>query len=140
MRPNCGTTCSASFNSGAVVALEAASGREVWSFRTPGAARVALAGDSVVAVTMTQVVGLWRADGQVLWTAPLVGEPAGAPIVVGDRVFVPSVKVLAAFDAKNGRRLVTFDPGTGVSASPAVREQRLYVLSNGGTLVAVDLR
>jgi outer membrane protein assembly factor BamB len=126
--------------SGAVAALDAASGREIWSFRTPGAARIALAGETVVAVTTTQVIGLSRPDGTVLWTAPLAGEPAGAPVVVGDRVFVPSVKVLAAFDAKSGRRLVTFDPGTGVSGSPAIREKRLYVLSNGGTLVAVDLR
>jgi hypothetical protein len=35
---------------------------------------------------------------------------------------------------------VRFDPGTGVSASPAIRDRRMYVLSNGGTLVAVDLR
>jgi len=126
--------------SGAVVALEAASGREVWSFRTPLAARVALVGDSVIAVTTTQVIGLSRAEGQVLWTTPLVGEPAGNPVVLGDRVLVPSVRMLAAFDAKNGKRLLTFDPGTGVSGTPAVRERRVYVLSNGGTLVAVDVR
>jgi outer membrane protein assembly factor BamB len=126
--------------SGAVVALDAASGREAWSFRTPGAARVVVAGDSVVAVTTTQVIGLSRAEGQVLWTTPLEGEPAGTPVVLGDRVLVPSVKVLAAYDAKSGKRLLTFDPGTGVSASPAVREKRVYVLSNGGTLVAVDIR
>ena len=125
---------------GAVLALDAASGNEVWSFRTPGASRVALAAEAVVAVTTTQVVGLAREDGTVLWTSPLAGEPAGPPVVVGDRVFVPATKSLAAYDARNGRRLLTFDPGTGVSASPAEARGRLYVLSNGGALVALDLR
>lgn len=127
-------------HSGAVVALDAASGSELWSFRTPNAARVAVAGETVVAVTTTQVIGLSREAGEVLWTSPLDGEPAGQPVVVGDRVFVPATTALAALDARNGRRLLTFDPGTGVSAAPAEARGRLYVLSNGGALVALDLR
>jgi outer membrane protein assembly factor BamB len=115
--------------SGAVVALDAANGY-----------RLVAAGDVLVAVTATQVIGLSRADGQVLWALPLGGEPAGNPIAAGDRVFVPTVRSLAVLDARTGKRLVTFDPGTGVSASPALRDRRMYVLSNGGTLVAVDLR
>jgi outer membrane protein assembly factor BamB len=126
--------------SGAIVALDAASGKELWSSKSPGASRIALSGEVVVAVTTTQVLGLSRGDGTVLWTSPLRGTPGGAPVVVGRRVFVPEVSALAALDARNGRRLVTFDPGTGVSGSPAVNDGRMYVLSNGGALVALDLR
>jgi outer membrane protein assembly factor BamB len=125
--------------SGAVLALDAATGEQQWISRSPGASRVALAGDVVVAVTTTQVLGIARVDGSVLWTAPLSGEP-GVPVVAGRRVFVPTGKLLLGLDARSGRRLVTFDPGTGVSAPPAVREDRMYVVSNGGALVALDLR
>jgi glucose dehydrogenase len=126
--------------SGLIAALDATTGKDVWTSRSPGASRVALAGDVVVAVTTTQAVGLSRGDGTVLWTSPLRGQPGGAPLAVGRRVFIPEDRSLAALDARNGRRLVTFDPGTGISASPAVRDDRMYVISNGGTLVAVDLR
>lgn len=126
--------------SGAIVALDAASGREEWSSRSPGASRVALAGDVVVAVTTTQVLGIGRGGGEVLWTAPLGGVPGGAPLVIGDRVFVPTGRLLAAHDVGSGRRVLTFDPGTGVTAAPAASGERLYVLSNGGALIALDLR
>jgi outer membrane protein assembly factor BamB len=126
--------------SGAIVALDAETGKELWTSKSPGASRIALSGDVVVAVTTTQALGLSRGDGTVLWTSPLRGPPGGAPVVVGRRVFVPEVKSLAGLDARNGRRLVTFDPGTGVSATPAVKDGRMYVLSNGGALVALDLR
>jgi outer membrane protein assembly factor BamB len=125
--------------SGAVVALDAATGAQEWLARTPGASRVALAGDVVVATTTTQVLGVARADGSVLWTAPLDGEP-GEPVVVGRRVFVANGRRLLGLDARSGRRLVTFDPGTGVSAPPAVHDDRMYLVSNGGALVALDLR
>src|SRR5215208_2350036 len=69
--------------SGAIVALSAATGKDVWTARSPGASRVALSGDVVVAVTTTQVLGLSRGDGTVLWTSPLRGEPGGPPLVLG---------------------------------------------------------
>jgi outer membrane protein assembly factor BamB len=126
--------------SGAVYALDAATGRQVWESRAPGASRLALAGGVLVGVTTTQVVGIALEDGQVLWTAPHGGTPTAAPAVLANRVLVPNGKALLWLDAGTGHRLVSFDPGTGVSASPAVNGGRVYVLSNAGALVALDVR
>jgi hypothetical protein len=35
--------------------------------------------------------------------------------------------------------VATLDPGRGVSATPAVEGERMYVLTNGSVLVALDL-
>ena len=40
----------------------------------------------------------------------------------------------------SGRTVRVLDPGTGVGASPGLAAGRAYVLSNGGLLVALDLR
>jgi hypothetical protein len=35
--------------------------------------------------------------------------------------------------------VATLNPGTGVSGTPAVEGERMYVLTNGSALVALDL-
>ncbi len=126
--------------SGAVLALDAASGATRWTFAAPGAAQLALAEGLVVAVTPAGVTGLAPADGGVVWTAPLGGTPAGAPVVAGPWILVPAGGGgLRWIEAASGRTLRVFDPGTGVSGSPAVAGSRVYVLSNGGDLLALDL-
>ena len=42
-------------------------------------------------------------------------------------------------DRASGVTLEWFDPGDGISAAPAVVDDRLYVLSNGGILYALNL-
>jgi outer membrane protein assembly factor BamB len=125
---------------GAVVAVDAATGVDVWTAKIPGAARVALSGEVLVAVTTAQLVGLLPEDGTVLWTTPLEGAPTGEPSLAGDRLLVPTGRGLLAIDPATGRRLVELNPGTGVSAAAAVEGSRVYVLSNGGALVALDLK
>jgi outer membrane protein assembly factor BamB len=125
---------------GAVVAVDAATGVDVWTAKLPGAARLAEVGGVLVAVTTSQIVGLQPDDGQVLWTTPLHGSPTGEPRVAGDRLLVPTGRALVAVAPATGVRLVELDPGTGVSATPAVEGSRVYVLSNGGALVALDLK
>jgi outer membrane protein assembly factor BamB len=126
--------------SGAVLSLDARTGETVWSFEAPGAARLALAGGLVVAVTATSVHGLSPVDGGAIWTAPLGGSPTGAPAVAGKWILVPAGRGgLRWLEASSGRLLRVFDPGTGVSASPGIANGRVYVLSNGGDLFALDL-
>ena len=125
--------------SGAVMALDAKTGQVEWETKTPGAARVALAGEALVVVTTSQVVGLDPADGSVLWTTPFEGTPAGQPVVVGTRVAVPATTSLQWFDSATGRVIATLNPGTGISSTPAIEGERMYVLTNGSALVALDL-
>jgi outer membrane protein assembly factor BamB len=126
--------------SGAVLALDARTGETIWSFAAPGAAQVALAGGLVVAVTAASVHALSPVDGGVVWTTPLGGSPGGSPALAGKWLLVPAGGGgLRWLEAATGRPLRSFQPGTGILGSPAVASGRVYVLSNGGHLFALDL-
>ncbi len=125
--------------SGAIYALDVQTGQQEWVLKTPGASRLALGPGVLVAVTTTQVLGIGVRDGATRWTLPLEGVPTGDPVVVGGRAAVPNSKGLLFIESSTGRLLRVFDPGTGVSAPAASQGQRLYVLSNGGDLLALDL-
>jgi outer membrane protein assembly factor BamB len=126
--------------SGAVVAVEARTGKDVWSAALPAASRVLAGGGFVFAVTPASVVALAPASGAVLWTTPLEGSPGGTPAVAGKWLLVPAGPGgLRWLEAASGRPLRHFDPGTGILASPGVGAGRVYVLSNGGDLFALDL-
>jgi len=126
--------------SGAVVALDPKSGEIRWTFKAPGAAQLGVAGGTVVVVTRSNVIGLLPTDGGAAWTAPLGGTPAGEPVLAGKWLLVPAgAGGLRWIEAASGRTLRVFDPGTGVSSSPAVAGRRVYVLSNGGDLFALDV-
>jgi outer membrane protein assembly factor BamB len=126
--------------SGAVLALDARTGNPVWTAKAPAAARLALAAGLVVAVTPASVLALAQNDGSVVWTTPLEGVPGGEPVVAGRWILVPAGRGgLRWLEAASGRLLRVFDPGTGVSGPPASAGGRVYVLSNGGDLFALDL-
>jgi outer membrane protein assembly factor BamB len=126
--------------SGFVIAVDARTGERLWKAAVPAASRVGTAGGLVVAVTATSVVALSPADGSTVWTVPLHGSPAGDPVAAGKWLLVPTGEQgLRWLEAATGRTLRVFDPGTGVSATPVVAGRRVYVLSNGGVLYALDL-
>jgi outer membrane protein assembly factor BamB len=124
--------------SGAVHALELATGKQIWEAKTPGPLRLALARGTLVAVTTTQLVAFSPTDGAVRWTLPLDGTPGGEPALMGGRAAVPNGKGLMWIDVERGRLLRVFNPGTGVTAAVAVSGRRVYVLSNAGELIALD--
>jgi outer membrane protein assembly factor BamB len=126
--------------SGAVLAFEARTGKELWSHPAPAAARVIVGGGLVLAVTATSVVALTPSTGAALWTTPLDGAPGATPSIAGRWLLVPAgTGGLRWLEAATGRRLRQFEPGTGVLAAPGVGPGRVYVLSNGGSLFALDL-
>ena len=126
--------------SGAVLAVDARTGEVVWKAKAPGASRVVTAAGLVIAVTPTSVLAVSLADGAAVWTTPLVGSPQGAPVAAGKWLLVPSGEQgLRWIELASGRTLRVFDPGTGISGSPAVLGGRVYVLSNEGDLYALDL-
>lgn len=128
--------------SGAVVALEAATGKPLWQVETPEASRVTMAPGALIAVTTKSVLALAPADGKVLWTAPMVGTPGAEPRVVGDRwLLLPAGQGgLRFLELASGRVVRVLDPGTGVSAAPALAGRHAWVLSNGGRLFSLDLQ
>ncbi len=126
--------------SGAVLALDARTGNDVWSFPAASASRVAVGAGFVYAVTPGNVYGLSPATGAMLWTTPLDGAPGAAPALAGKWLLVPAGDSgLRWLEAATGRPLRHFQPGTGVLSAPGVGAGRVYVLSNGGDLFALDL-
>jgi outer membrane protein assembly factor BamB len=126
--------------SGAVMALDQATGKVLWSQPYTDAARVAVDRGAVLAVTGTEVLSLNARDGRPNWKSPLQGAPSGALRLAGRWLLVPAEEGgLRFYEAASGRLLRVLDPGSGVSSTPGIRGRRAYVLSNAGTLLALDL-
>jgi len=126
--------------SGSVIAVNARTGDVVWTAAAPGASRVGVAEGLVVAVTTSTIEAFSISDGSKIWSVPMRGGPEGDPVAAGRWMLVPTGdQGLLWIETASGRILRVFDPGTGVSASPALLGRRVYVLSNGGDLYALDL-
>lgn len=124
----------AASTAGTVVALDGATGQDVWrlSLGTPIAAGVGSDGQTAAVVTQTnQLVVL--ADGRETWRVRLPARAFTAPLVAGARVFVLTAdRTVTAFDARNGARLWA----QSRTAEPLVLSQSGALLAVGDTLVA----
>lgn len=129
---NGGTATLASGN-GTVLALDAASGRELWraSVGGPLAAGVGSDGSTAAVVTRAnEVVAV--AGGKVLWRQRMTALSYTPPLVAGARVFVLGAdRSVSAFDGATGRRLWSQQrPG-----EPLVLRDPGVILAVGDTLV-----
>ncbi len=125
---------------GQVAALERGSGVPVWESKAPFAYKAQLDGDVLVVVTTSDVLGFDARTGKQLWTTPLEGSPLADPVIVKGLILVPNGRGLLVLDRRSGKKLRFFTRGSGATASPAVQGKRVYLLSNAGELLAVDLR
>jgi outer membrane protein assembly factor BamB len=110
-------------------------GRELSSYRG-----LALDGDQLyVATSEGQVVALRRRDGTVLWQQEgLKRRGLGAPAVVDNAVVVGDFDgYLHWLDRDTGKFVARQRPGgTRISALPVVADGRVYVIDDGGRIVA----
>jgi outer membrane protein assembly factor BamB len=150
----------AALSSGTVVALNAASGTEVWRqpLRLPLRAAPTVAGDRLLVVSAdNQLFALDGQTGQPLWRhtgffegAGLLGGPSPA---VGDGVVVVpySSAEVYALRLDNGRplwndtiqrprRTQALAEINDIDGMPVIDGDRVYVTSYGGEMVAIDLR
>jgi outer membrane protein assembly factor BamB len=129
--------------SGGLYAVDARDGNVRWRLGTEGIGTVTPFGDRLYFAAPRQ--GLHAADlqGHVLWRQGLTeAGDLTPPLVVGHYlVFSGSRAGLFVVDRDNGDLLELFNPGQGICAAPTLdpATHRLYVLSNGGTLYALDL-
>ena len=136
-----------------VVALDPATGKEVWRQPTPGtyfASHIAIDGGTVVSVNFDGVVRAFAtADGRPLWTRELkTGNETvrvwNAPIARGGTAFVysgsstSSQGTMHALDLSSGAtRWSRFIEGIDADASPALDDRRVFVSSSCGDAAAM---
>lgn len=129
---------------GAVVALDAGSGAEVW--RTDVGARIAagVGSDGRFAAVVTRGNELVVLDeGRQAWRVRLPGPVLTAPLVAGERVFVLRVdRAVMAFDALDGRPLWVHErPGEPLTLAQAgliTAFGDTLLVGQGPRLVALD--
>jgi outer membrane protein assembly factor BamB len=143
-----------------VVAVQAATGKEIWrqTVSSPMRGAPTVADGRVFAVTVeNQLEVLAADDGHRLWAHNGIPETAGllgaaSPAVEGDIVVVAySSGEIFALRIENGRPLWTDNLSTArplgalatladIHGAPVIDRGRVYAVSHSGRMVAIDLR
>ncbi len=79
--------------------------------------------------------------GHVLWRQGLsrAGDPS-RPVIDGNYLILSTATTgLYVVDKRTGQLYESWNPGDGITAAPTVIGDRLYVISNGGVLYAMNL-
>jgi outer membrane protein assembly factor BamB len=154
-----GTAIFAATGYGELVALDAASGTRLWTFKISAPARSAptAAGGKVFVVSATNVLhAVNQADGTEAWQYPGIPETAGvlsaaSPAFAGNTVVVPySSGEVTAFDTEDGSlkwadavvrstRTLAVSGLTDVAASPVIYDGVVYATGVSGRTIAVRL-
>lgn len=134
---------------GRFAAIDIRSGQRVWentitSLQTPW-----VAGDFIYVVsTEGQLVSMARSDGGIIWVSQLrryekekkkKGRVTWAgPVLAGDHlILVSDLGELVKVNPLNGEVVETFELDQGSMISPIVANEKVYVLSDKGRLVAI---
>jgi len=131
-------------DNGTVVALEAATGREVWRGEAGGKISAGVGSDGRYAAVVTRDNELVVMDGgSVTWRAKLESPVVTAPLVAGERVFIVGVdRVVHAFDVLDGRRLWTLKrPGDALTLAQAgvlAAYKDTLLVGQGARLLGLD--
>lgn len=129
--------------SGGVYGLDAKDGSTRWRLATEGAGQLSLIDGTLYFAAPRQGLSAVSKAGQILWRQGLAeAGDLTAPLALGHfLVFSGSRGGLFVVDARDGDLLEIFNPGEGICASATLdpRGGRIYVLSNGGTLYALDV-
>jgi len=138
-----GNTIYASSYSGGLYAVDARDGAIRWRVGIEGVGSVDVTGSRLYFAAPREGLHAADIDGHILWRQGL--RQAGdltTPVVVGPYlVFSGSRAGMFIVDRESGKLLEVFNPGSGICAAPTIDPtgSRLYVLSNGGALYALDL-
>ncbi len=137
-------TFMAAGDDGTVLALEAASGRELWRAQIGAPLSAGVGSDGRFAAVVTRSNELVTLEqGRVLWRSRLPGRVLTAPLVAGERVFVMGVdRVVHAFDAADGKKLwVLQRPGDALTLGQAgvvAAFRDTLVVGQGPRMTGVD--
>jgi len=129
---------------GTVLALEAASGRELWRAQVGAPLSAGVGSDGRFAAVVTRSNELVTLEqGRVVWRSRLPGRVLTAPLVAGERLFVMGVdRVVHAFDATDGKKLwVMQRPGDALTLGQAgvvTSFRDTLVVGQGPRMTGVD--
>ncbi|QIK96618.1 PQQ-binding-like beta-propeller repeat protein [Sphingomonas sp. HDW15A] len=133
---------------GRMVALELTSGQRIWEQNVGSIATPWVAGDWVfVATDEGKVLAMSRANGKIRWLTELRRwrDQAGkkgpiyysGPVLAGGRLIVAGTNgTLINIDPATGVVQSQTGAGDGVTAQPVVAGSTLYILTEGGRLIA----
>lgn len=126
---------------GGVYGLSASDGTERWRVRVAGANQLLLdEGRLFVAGAESGLHALDR-DGNLIWRQGFAGagDPA-MPLTAGHLLFVTVAESgLYIIDKRDGSLLQSFRPVPGITAAPTVIGDKLFTMSNGGILYAMNV-
>lgn len=126
---------------GRMVATKATSGERLWSLNVPSTQMPMVAGETVYVVdTNGQLMAISRRDGKIQWTAKLTGAKTwSGPILAGSTLWLTSNKgQLVGVDPSTGRITGQLDLGDPVYIAPIVAQGRMFVLTDGAKLIALN--
>jgi outer membrane protein assembly factor BamB len=121
----------ASYKDG-LFALDPKTGDTVWQSAASGLAYVLVRGSVVFAAGEDRVGAYSAENGKNIWLAQLPDRAGQQPAFSSGLLLVPTGKGLLFIDPVSGKTLRRFDPGKGVTATPAVYGPDAVVLSNLG--------
>ncbi|HLL53578.1 MAG TPA: PQQ-binding-like beta-propeller repeat protein, partial [Myxococcaceae bacterium] len=133
-----GRVYAASYKEG-LYALDAATGDTLWHTNTAGVTQLLHAGGTIYASGDQQMQAVSVATGRALWAVALKGKSAQLPVLAQGYLVIPIHDALVFVDPLTGRQRVAWDPGQGVSSTPAWSGSHLYVLSNLGYIYSMRL-
>ena len=139
-----GTTVTVASSDGHVTAIDAASGKVLWSGDVHGHIAAGVGSDGRTAAVVTREGELVVLEaGQVKWRKALGVRVATAPLVAGGRVFVLAVdRAVQAFDGQDGTRIWQVprsgDPLTLADAGVLTAFKNTLIVGQGPRLAGID--
>lgn len=126
---------------GRSVAVDARTGRKLWTWRAGGklVSSPAIAGARlIVASTDGVVTALRRANGRPLWSLRTNGPVESSPVVIDETVYFGSLDGrLFAADVRTGRVRWAYDTGGEIKGSASVWGDRVCVANYAGAITCV---
>ena len=120
-------------------------GERIWERSIGGTRTPAVLGGYIFMVNShNELLCLTRDYGQVVWIKKLSCDPENptkviweGPVVAGNKLYLVSTTGrLAAYNPANGRCLSERNLGVSISLEPIVAQETLYILTDGGDLMA----
>ena len=126
-----------------VLALDAATGAELWTTAAPGPVDHALtiASNDLVYAGLTdhRMLALHRETGEIVWEFKAHLPIAAAALAHNGVAYITSAgNIIYALDAQTGKQLWRHQIRGNVKTTPALRDGRLYVADDTGSLYFID--